>query len=60
MDPQYSTVFAQKQNGYYSFRIPAMIVSKKGTVLVFAEARRFKMDQASNDIVLKISIRDVV
>ena len=33
-------VFVSKENGYYSYRVPSAIVSKAGTVLVFAEGRR--------------------
>lgn len=33
-------VFVSKSNGYYSYRVPSAIVSKAGTVLVFAEGRR--------------------
>jgi len=33
-------VFRQGTNGYHTYRIPAVVVSKKGTVLAFCEGRK--------------------
>lgn len=54
-EPQFSDVFVGGQDGYPAYRIPAVVVSKKGTVLAFVEARQKLNDQAQNDIVLKRS-----
>ncbi|MDB6071840.1 MAG: nedA 1 [Verrucomicrobiales bacterium] len=51
----YHDVFISGQEGYASYRIPAVIVTPPGTVLAFAEARLRPTDQAENDIVLKRS-----
>ncbi len=54
-EPQFSDVFASGKEGYKSIRIPAVAVSRNGTVLAFAEGRTVATDQASNDIILKRS-----
>ncbi len=51
-------VFTPKKDGYPHFRIPAIVTSQKGTVLVFAEGRQIQDDHARNDIVLKRSEDD--
>lgn len=51
----YHDVFTSGQEGYASFRIPAVIVTPPGTVLAFAEGRLRPTDQAENDIVMKRS-----
>ncbi|MBI3466077.1 MAG: exo-alpha-sialidase, partial [Planctomycetes bacterium] len=49
-------VFVAGQEGYHSFRIPALIVSAKGTVLAFCEGRRnSRSDTGDIDLVLKRS-----
>lgn len=48
-------VFTPEKDGYPHFRIPAIVTSQKGTVLVFAEGRQIQDDHARNDIVLKRS-----
>lgn len=49
------TVFEPKTDGFKSIRIPAVVVSKQGTVLAFAEGRAADADQAKNRIILKRS-----
>jgi sialidase-1 len=48
-------VFINGQEGYPAFRIPALITTKRGTLLAFAEGRGSLRDHAENDIVLKRS-----
>jgi sialidase-1 len=48
-------VFINGQDGYPAFRIPSLIVTKRGLVLAFAEGRASLRDHAENDIVLKRS-----
>jgi sialidase-1 len=54
-EPTFSDVFTSGKEGYKSIRIPSVIVTKKGTVLAFAEGRAIARDQAQNDIILKRS-----
>lgn len=54
-EPEFSDVFTSGKEGYKSIRIPAVTVSKAGTILAFAEGRAAATDQASNDIILKRS-----
>ncbi|MEG1464500.1 MAG: sialidase family protein [Mucinivorans sp.] len=53
--PQVSTVFTDGQNGYKSFRIPSVAITKNGTIVAFTEARADYKDQAQNDIVARSS-----
>ena len=55
-EPEFADVFTSGAEGYASIRIPAVLVTKKGTVLAFAEGRVSPTDQAENDIVFKRSI----
>src|SRR5687767_12716728 len=48
-------VFVNGQEGYPAFRIPALLATKHGTLLAFAEGRAHLRDHAENDIVLKRS-----
>lgn len=48
-------VFVGGQDGYPAYRIPALITTKRGTLLAFAEGRASLRDHAENDIVLKRS-----
>jgi hypothetical protein len=54
-EPEFSDVFRSGAEGYVSIRIPAVLVTRAGTVLAFAEGRRRPVDQAENDIVMKRS-----
>ena len=50
------TVFSAGEAGYHCFRIPALAVTAKGTVLAFSEARKLTChDDAEIDLVLKRS-----
>ena len=49
-------IFVSGTDGYHTFRIPALIVTKKGTVLAFCEGRKGgRSDTGNIDIVLKRS-----
>lgn len=49
-------IFKSGQDDYHTFRIPALITSKKGTLLAFAEGRvNSNVDHGDMDIVLKRS-----
>ncbi len=49
-------VFVSGQEGYHSFRIPALVATAKGTLLAFCEGRRFsREDLGNNDLLLKRS-----
>ena len=54
-EPEFCDVFTSNSEGYASIRIPAVIITKAGTVLAFAEGRQRPTDQAENDIVMKRS-----
>src|SRR5215217_4051881 len=54
-EPEFTDVFTSGKEGYASIRIPAVLVTKAGTVLAFAEGRVRPADQAENDIVFKRS-----
>jgi sialidase-1 len=54
-EPEFFTVFAAAQDGYNSIRIPSLVVTRRGTLLAFAEGRAVNSDQAANDIILKRS-----
>src|SRR4051812_3717727 len=54
--PAESAVFTAGQDGYHTFRIPAMVVTTKGTVLAFAEGRKNgRGDSGDIDLVCKRS-----
>lgn len=48
-------VFVSGEDGYHTFRIPALLATKRGTLLAFAEGRSRRTDQSKNDIVLRRS-----
>ena len=54
-EPEVADVFVAGRDGFKSIRIPSVVVTKKGTVLAFAEGRAANADQARNKIVLKRS-----
>ena len=55
VEPQFSDVFVAGKDQFKSIRIPSVVVTKKGTVLAFAEGRSQNTDQANNKIILKRS-----
>ena len=51
-----TTIFHQGMAGYSTFRIPAIVATKSGTLLAFAEARRDGVGDAGNiDLVVRRS-----
>jgi sialidase-1 len=55
--PQFTDVYLQHDMGFSAIRIPSVVVTKKGTVLAFAEGRKaLGTDQASNKILLRRSL----
>jgi len=52
---QLTDVFVGGQDGYPAYRIPALIPTKRGSLLAFAEGRVNLRDHAENDIVMKRS-----
>lgn len=51
----WTDVFVSGQEGFHTYRIPSLIVGKRGTVLAFAEGRAGRGDQSDNKIVLRRS-----
>ena len=54
-EPTLTDLFERKTDGYKNYRIPALVASKSGVLLAFAEGRAMLSDHAENDIVLKRS-----
>jgi len=48
-------VFTSGTEGYHTFRIPSVVVTRDGTALAFCEGRASRADHSQNDIVLKRS-----
>ena len=56
VNPPFSHIYARGEKGYFCFRIPAIVKTTKGTVLAFAEGRRFDCsDEREIDLVVKRS-----
>jgi sialidase-1 len=54
--PEEIAVFRAGHDGYHSYRIPALLVTKKGTLLAFCEGRRnSRSDTGDIDLLLKRS-----
>jgi sialidase-1 len=50
-------VYTAKQDGYFAYRIPSLLVTPHGTLLAFCEGRKTTLsDDGNNDLVLKRSI----
>ena len=54
-EPEFFDVFTSGAEGFPSIRIPSAVVTRKGSVLAFAEGRARGADQAENKIVAKRS-----
>lgn len=56
VEPEQSAVFTAGKSGYHTYRIPSLIVSKKGTLLAFCEGRRIGRGDAGDiDVILRRS-----
>jgi sialidase-1 len=54
--PRQQEVFTAGEGGYHTYRIPALIVSRKGTLLAFCEGRKNSASDTGNiDLLLKRS-----
>ncbi len=54
--PFQTDVFVSGEGGYYAYRIPAMVVTPRGSVLVFCEARKTSLsDDGDIDLLLRRS-----
>lgn len=49
-------LFEVPQEGYLSYRIPCLVITKKGTILAFTSARRAVSDWANIDLMLRRSV----
>ena len=55
-EPVVTDVFIAGENGYHTYRIPAIVVTRSGALLAFAEARRASAGDAGDiDLVLRRS-----
>src|SRR5262249_34637800 len=55
-EPVHTPLFQSGKEGYHTFRIPALLVTPKGTVLAFCEGRKKgRGDSGDIDVVLKRS-----
>jgi sialidase-1 len=55
-EPTAKTLFNAGENGYASYRIPALVVTTKGTLLAFCEARKTVSDWADITILMRRSL----
>jgi sialidase-1 len=54
--PAFSNIFISGTDGYHTYRIPALLVTKKGTLLAFCEGRRNnRHDNGDIDLLVKRS-----
>lgn len=53
--PDKLTLFRSGENGYQSYRIPAIICTQRGTILVFCEARKKPGDAGDIDLMYRRS-----
>ena len=51
-------VFVRGQNGFHTYRIPALLKLNSGAIVAFCEARKFHSDHAENKIVMRRSNDD--
>lgn len=54
-EPQRQDLFAAGENGYVQYRIPGIVVTGKGTLLAYCEARKASSDWGHIDIVYRRS-----
>jgi len=54
-EPQFIDVFRGGEEGYPNYRIPSLVVTKKGTLVAICEGRSRDNDHADNDLVMKRS-----
>ena len=55
-EPKSVDVFIAGQDGYFAYRIPALLTTKPGTLLAFCEGRKTTLsDDGDNDMVLRRS-----
>jgi hypothetical protein len=57
--PTLVDVFVNGDDGYPAYRIPALITTKRGALLAFAEGRASLRDHAENGRHMKISVNSV-
>ncbi|MHC4750082.1 MAG: exo-alpha-sialidase [Planctomycetota bacterium] len=55
-EPEQTVVYRSGQNGYHTYRIPALVVTTRGTILAFCEGRKTgRSDHGDIDLLLKRS-----
>jgi sialidase-1 len=48
-------IFTARTGGYHHYRVPGIVVTAKGTILAYSEARKSSGDWSDNDILLRRS-----